>query len=119
MPTSAQVCSSRPWARTMSTAGVTPGGFLGQLDAGGLELGIVVSAGLAGSAVTATIATLTADRIGRQRVLVLTSILGAVGTNGGGVAIGNVDERDRSQVTASMTKQAVTSRPLGETRARW
>src|SRR4051812_33908634 len=80
MPTSAQVCSSRPWARTMSTAGVTLGGFLGKLDAGGLELGIVVSAGLAGSAVTAARRAPPADRIGRQRFLVLTSILGAVGT---------------------------------------
>ena len=36
-------------AMATSTAGVTLGGFLGKLDAGGLELGIVVSAGLAGS----------------------------------------------------------------------
>lgn len=68
-------------AMATSTAGVTLGGFLGKLDAGGLELGIVVSAGLAGSAVAAIIATLTADRIGRQRFLVLTSVLGMVGTS--------------------------------------
>jgi MFS family permease len=67
-------------AMATSTAGVTLGGFLGKLNAGGLELGIVVSAGLAGSAVAAIIATLTADRIGRQRFLVITSIFGAVGT---------------------------------------
>src|SRR5215470_8038974 len=68
-------------AMATSTAGVTLGGFLGKLDAGGFELGIVVSAGLAGSAVAAIIATFTADRIGRQRFLVLTSILAVVGTS--------------------------------------
>jgi MFS family permease len=67
-------------AMAVSMAGVTLGGFLGKLDAGGLELGIVVSAGLAGSAVAAIVATLTADRVGRQRFLMATSLLGAVGT---------------------------------------
>jgi MFS family permease len=67
-------------AMAISTAGVTLGGFLGKLDAGGRELGIVVSAGLAGSAVAAILATLFADRIGRQRFLVLTSLLGFLGT---------------------------------------
>jgi MFS family permease len=68
-------------AMATSTAGVTLGGFLGKLDASGFELGIVISAGLAGSAVAAIIATFTADRIGRQRFLVLTSILAVVGTS--------------------------------------
>jgi MFS family permease len=67
-------------AMAVSTAGVTLGGFLGKLDAGGLELGIVVSAGLAGSAATAILATLFGDRIGRQRFLILTSLLGIAGT---------------------------------------
>jgi MFS family permease len=67
-------------AMAISTAGVTLGGFLGKLDAGGFELGIVVSAGLAGSAAAAILATLTADRVGRQRFLMLTSLLGMVGT---------------------------------------
>src|SRR5882672_2285772 len=67
-------------AMATSTAGVTLGGFLGKLDARGVELGIVVSAGLAGGAVAAIAATLVADRIGRQRFLVITSLLGAVGT---------------------------------------
>jgi MFS family permease len=67
-------------AMATSTAGVTLGGFLGKLDARGVELGIVVSAGLAGGAVAAIAATVAADRIGRQRFLVITSLLGAVGT---------------------------------------
>ena len=67
-------------AMAISTAGVTLGGFLGRLGAGGLELGIVVSSGLAGSAAAAILATLLADRIGRQRFLMLISLLGIAGT---------------------------------------
>src|SRR5262245_50816015 len=67
-------------AMATSTAGVTLGGFLGKLHAGGFELGIVVSAGLAGSAVAAILATLAADRVGRQRFLLLVSLLAVVGT---------------------------------------
>ena len=67
-------------AMAVSTAGVTLGGFLAKLDAVGLELGIVVSAGLAGSAATAILATLFGDRIGRQRFLIGTSLLGIAGT---------------------------------------
>ena len=40
-------------AAATSTAGVTMGGFLGVLGARGLELGAVISAGLAGGAVAA------------------------------------------------------------------
>src|SRR5262245_24609224 len=69
-------------AMATSTAGVTLGGFLGKLQAGGFELGIVVSAGLAGSAVVAILATLAADRVGRQRFLMLVSLLGVIGTAG-------------------------------------
>src|SRR5512143_3504027 len=67
-------------AMATSTAGVTLGGFLGKLDAHGAELGIVVSAGLAGAALAAVMATLVADRIGRRRFLVITSLLGVIGT---------------------------------------
>jgi MFS family permease len=67
-------------AMATSMAGVTLGGFLGKLDADGLELGIVVSAGLAGSAVAAILATLAADRVGRRRFLMVISLLGVVGT---------------------------------------
>jgi MFS family permease len=66
-------------AMAVSTAGVTLGGFLGKLGAGGVALGVVVSAGLVGSAVAAIVATLIADRVGRQRFLVVTSLLGVVG----------------------------------------
>jgi MFS family permease len=67
-------------AAATSTAGVTLGGFLAKLDARGAELGIVVSAGLGGGAVAAILATLFADRVGRQRFLIITSLLGVVGT---------------------------------------
>jgi MFS family permease len=63
-----------------STAGVTLGGFLARLDARGAELGVIVSAGLAGAASAAILATLVADRIGRQRFLIITSLMGVVGT---------------------------------------
>jgi MFS family permease len=70
------------FARAMATAtaGVTLGGFLGRLGAGGAGLGIVVSAGLAGSAIAAILATFLADRVGRQRFLIIASILGVAGT---------------------------------------
>lgn len=67
-------------AMATSTAGVTLGGFLGKLDARGTELGVVISAGLAGAAVAAILATFVADRIGRRRFLVITSLLGVAGT---------------------------------------
>lgn len=44
-------------AMATSTAGVTLGGFLARLDARGAELGVIVSAGLAGAAVAAVLAT--------------------------------------------------------------
>lgn len=69
-------------AMATSTAGVTLGGFVGKLQAGGFELGIVVSAGLAGSAAAAVLATVAADRVGWQRFLVLVSLLGMIGTAG-------------------------------------
>jgi MFS family permease len=67
-------------AMATSTAGVTLGGFLGKLEARGAELGVVVSAGLAGGAAAAILATLVADRVGRRRFLVVTSVLGVAGT---------------------------------------
>ena len=67
-------------AMATSTAGVTLGAFLGKLDAGGTELGLVVSAGLGGAAAAAVVATFAADRIGRRRFLIITSALGVAGT---------------------------------------
>jgi MFS family permease len=69
-------------AMATSTAGVTLGGFLSRLDAQGAELGLVVSAGLAGGALVALLATVTADRVGRRRFLLITSAIGVVGTVG-------------------------------------
>ncbi|HET7499764.1 MAG TPA: MFS transporter [Kofleriaceae bacterium] len=69
-------------AMATSTAGVTLAGFLGKLDAHGAELGLVVSAGLAGGALAAILATLLADRVGRRSFLLVTSALGVVGTVG-------------------------------------
>jgi len=56
------------------------GGFLGSLDASGTELGLVISAGLAGAAVSGVVATFAADRLGRKRFLVAVSLLGMTGT---------------------------------------
>ncbi|HEY5944045.1 MAG TPA: MFS transporter, partial [Kofleriaceae bacterium] len=67
-------------AAATSTAGVTLGGFLAKLGAHGGELGVIVSAGLAGAAVAAILATLVADRVGRQRFLIITSMFGIAGT---------------------------------------
>src|SRR5262249_39176316 len=67
-------------ATAASTAGVVMGGFIGKLNGYGTELGLVVSAGLAGAAVSAVVATFAADRIGRVRFLLAVSMLGMVGT---------------------------------------
>src|SRR5215207_7785398 len=67
-------------AMATSTAGVTVGSFLGKLGAGGDSLGIVISAGLAGAALAAILATFYADRIGRRRFLIATSLVGVAGT---------------------------------------
>ena len=67
-------------AAATSTAGVTLGGFLAKLDARGAELGLIVSAGLAGGAVAAILATFVADRVGRRRFLVITNLFGVAGT---------------------------------------
>jgi MFS family permease len=67
-------------AMTTSTAGVTVGSYLGALDARGAELGWVISAGLAGAAIAAIAATVLADRIGRMRFLLVTTLVGSAGT---------------------------------------
>src|SRR5438105_3569795 len=63
-----------------SAVGVTLGAYLGRLGLQGAELGLVLSAGLAGAAVAAVLATLLADRIGRRRFLIAQSALVAAGT---------------------------------------
>jgi MFS family permease len=105
-------------AMATSTAGVTLGGFLSKLDARGAELGIVISAGLAGGAVAAIVATLAADRIGRQRFLVFTSILGVIGMTAFALAssplalaaaafIGMVNGMGKDRGAALIVEQAV------------
>ncbi len=105
-------------AMATSTAGVTVGSFLGRLDARGSELGIVVSAGLAGGAVAAIAATLVADRIGRRRFLVATSLLGVAGTVAfalassplalaAGAFVGMVNGMGKDRGAAQILEQAV------------
>ncbi|HEU0035369.1 MAG TPA: MFS transporter [Kofleriaceae bacterium] len=67
-------------ATTTSTIGVTVGAHLARLGLEDAALGLVVSAGLAGAAVLALLATLVADRIGRRRFLVLVTTCGVAGT---------------------------------------
>lgn len=54
-------------ATTTSTLGVSLGGYLAALAIDRAALGAVISAGLAGAALAALLATFTADRIGRRR----------------------------------------------------
>ena len=67
-------------AMATSTCGITVGAYLGALGWRGAELGWVIAAGLAGAAVAAILATAFADRVGRRRFLVATSVLGVAGT---------------------------------------
>ena len=105
-------------AMATSTAGVTLGGFLAKLDARGSTLGVVVTAGLSGGAVAAICATLVADRIGRRRFLILTNVIGVVGTIGfamasspvalaGAAFIGMVNGMGKDRGAALILEQAV------------
>jgi len=67
-------------AATTSTIGVTSGTYLAALGLGPAALGAVISCGLAGAAVAALLATITADRIGRRRFLIATAACGIAGT---------------------------------------
>ena len=59
--------------------GVVLGVYLARLGFSAAAIGVVVSAGLAGSACAALVATLRGDRIGRRRLLVILAIVGAAG----------------------------------------
>ena len=59
--------------------GVVLGIYLSRLGHSSLEIGIVIAAGLAGSAFATVVMSLVADRIGRRRFLVLLSLLTTVG----------------------------------------
>jgi MFS family permease len=67
-------------ATTTSLSGITLGLYLGRLGLGAETLGLVVSAGLAGAALAALLATLFADRVGRRRFLLAVGALAALGT---------------------------------------
>lgn len=67
-------------AVTTSTLGVSLGGYLATLAIDRAALGAVVSAGLAGAALAALLATFTADRVGRRSFLVAVAACGAIGT---------------------------------------
>jgi MFS family permease len=67
-------------ATTTSTIGVTSGAYLATLGLEPAALGAVISCGLAGAAVAALLATFTADRIGRRRFLIATTVCGIAGT---------------------------------------
>jgi MFS family permease len=75
-------------ATTTSTLGVSLGGYLAALAIDRAALGAVISAGLAGAALAALLATFTADRIGRRRFLLAVTACGAVGTAGFALASG-------------------------------
>jgi MFS family permease len=61
------------------TSGVLLGTYLARLGVVGAELGLVVAAGLAGSALAAVLATFFADRWGRRRFLIGTAMLSVLG----------------------------------------
>jgi MFS family permease len=67
-------------ATTTSTLGVTLGSYLATLAIDRTALGLVISAGLAGAALAALAATLTADRVGRRGFLLAVTACGAIGT---------------------------------------
>jgi MFS family permease len=62
--------------------GVLLGVHLAREGLSARSIGTVVSAGLAGAAVAAVVATLRGDHIGRRRFLILLSLVGAAGTLG-------------------------------------
>ena len=59
--------------------GVVLGIYLFRLGLSSLEIGFVIAAGLAGSALATVIVSFAADRVGRRRFLVLLSLLSAIG----------------------------------------
>ena len=67
-------------AAATSMAGITLGLYLARLGLDPRSLGLVVSAGLAGAALAALLATLYADRLGRRRFLLAVGTLAALGT---------------------------------------
>ena len=65
---------------TFGLIGVVLGIYLFRIGLSSLSIGMVISAGLAGSALATIGVTTQADRVGRRRTLVVLSLLGAVGS---------------------------------------
>ena len=74
-------------ALAIGMTGVIAGLYLAQLGLSPAASGLVIGGGLAGAALATLVATLRADRIGRRRLLVALSLLGAAG--GAVVALGS------------------------------
>ncbi|MBI4914903.1 MAG: MFS transporter [Acidobacteria bacterium] len=74
--------SAAAFVRAVSTGfiGVALGLYLARAGFSAATLGAVISAGLAGAAVAAALATVLADRVGRRRFLFITAATGALGT---------------------------------------
>ncbi len=100
--------------------GVTIGIYLTRRGLDVAEVGLVVGAGLLGATAAALVVTLTADRLGRRRVLVAVALLGAAG--GVGVAcagplslvlaaafVGMVNGMGRDRGAALVLDQAILS----------
>jgi MFS family permease len=77
-----RVLYAAAFVRALATGliGVLLGIYLAKLGCDPAQIGIVVGAGLTGAALAALIATIAGDRIGRRRLLILLSLLGAAGT---------------------------------------
>jgi len=67
-------------ALTTGFVGVTLGLYLARAGFAAGTIGVIVSAGLAGAALAALLATAFADRVGRRRFLAGTALVGALGT---------------------------------------
>src|SRR5580765_7564229 len=65
---------------TFGLIGVVLGIYLFRIGLSSLSIGMVIGAGLAGSALATIGVTTQADRVGRRRTLVVLSLLGAVGS---------------------------------------
>lgn len=64
---------------TFGLTGVVLGIYLFRVGLSSLDIGVVIAAGLAGSALATVGVTAKADRVGRRRTLVVLSLLGAMG----------------------------------------
>jgi MFS family permease len=118
-------------ALATGTIGVLIGIHLAKQGLGPAAIGAIVSAGLAGAAVAALLVTVGGDRMGRRRVLVLLSLLGAAGgfviagatdpwVVGGAAFLGMLNGMGRDRGAATILDQAMipaTTTDAGRTAA--